>query len=128
MIDTTTIRRTPARAPSSWRLRDAAMKKSVAGFCSFVGHEAASTMDSTPASASLRPSPVTTSTPVARDIGTTSWPASSTTSTTWRPTLPVAAATATFLRSVMTVSLFTSVQQDDERQTCEGTALRGDAV
>src|SRR5918992_4769811 len=123
MIDTTTMRWTPARSPSSWRLRDAAMKKSVAGFCSFDGHEAASTMQSTPASASLRPSPVTTSTPVDRDIGTTSWPAASSTSTVGRPTLPVAPATAIFFRACMSVSFVRSVQQDDERQTREGTAL-----
>ena len=44
MIDTTTIRWTPARSPSSCRLRAEARKNSVAGSCSFDGHEAASTM------------------------------------------------------------------------------------
>src|SRR5919106_3403578 len=120
MIDTTTIRWTPARSPTSWRLRAEAVKNSLAPSWPDV---AASTTHSTPARASLRPSPVTTSTPVDRDIGTTSWPASSSTSTVWRPTLPVAPATAIFLRSAMSVSFVKAVQQDDERQMREGTAL-----
>src|SRR5687768_8772010 len=99
------------------------MKNSVAGPCSGDGHEAASTTHSTPARASLRPSPVTTSTPVDRDIGTTSWPAASSTSTGLRPTPPVAPATAIFLRSCMSTSSVEAVQQDDERQTRAGTAL-----
>src|SRR3712207_7435696 len=39
---TTLFRSTPARSPSSWRLRAAAMKNSVAASCSGDGHEAAS--------------------------------------------------------------------------------------
>src|SRR5215218_5492916 len=104
------------------------MKNSVAGSCSDDGHEAASTTESTPARASLRPSPVTTSTPVDRDMVTTSWPAASSTSTVWRPTLPVAPATAIFLSSCMSASSVEAVQQDDERPTREGTALGGGAA
>ncbi|HXJ66560.1 MAG TPA: hypothetical protein VNN79_22600 [Actinomycetota bacterium] len=51
-------------------------------------------MAETPSSAAASPSPVTTSIPVARDMGTTSWPRSVSTSTTWRPARPVAPATA----------------------------------
>src|SRR6266571_1673814 len=51
-------------------------------------------MHSTPASAAARPSPVMTSTPLEREIGTTSCPCASSTSTTCRPTRPVAPATA----------------------------------
>ena len=59
---------------------------------------------STPVRASARPSPVMMSTPRARDIGTTSWPRASRTSTTWRPTRPVAPATAILLRTAMICS------------------------
>jgi hypothetical protein len=55
---------------------------------------AVSMTHSTPVNASVKPSPVTTSTPVDRDIGTTSWPLASSSSTTRLPTLPVAPATA----------------------------------
>jgi hypothetical protein len=68
-----------------------------AAACASDGLLAASTMDSTPASASSRPAPVTTSTPLERDIATTSCPASSSRSTTCRPTRPVAPATAIFM-------------------------------
>src|SRR4051794_24828635 len=97
MIDTTTRRFTPASSPSCWRLRAAVVKNSVAASRSGEGPVAASTTDSTPASASARPSPVITSTPVARDIGTASWPPASSASTTCLPTLPVAPATATLM-------------------------------
>src|SRR6266498_3357920 len=70
MIETTTICRTPARAPSSCRLRVAAVKKSV--------------------------------------------PSSSSTSTTWRPTLPVAPATAIFPRaSISPPFSFDQAQRSD---------------
>src|SRR5919197_2044596 len=96
MIETTMIRRTLARDPSSCRFRVAVVKKSVAACCSGETPLAASTRDSTPPKASARPSQVTTSTPVERAIATTSYPCSSSTLTTWRPTLPVAPATAIF--------------------------------
>jgi hypothetical protein len=81
MIDTTTICSTPARSPTCCRLRAEAVKKSVAAACSDEGWVAASMMHATPARASARPSPVTTSTPLERDIGTTSCPSASSTST-----------------------------------------------
>jgi hypothetical protein len=58
---------------------------------------------STPASASAKPSPVTT--PVDRDIGTTSWPLASSSSTTRLPTRAVGPATASFMHAGMTASL-----------------------
>src|SRR6266571_1626143 len=94
MIDTTTIRRTPASLPVSCRFRVAVMKKSVAAFWSGEGPLATSMTHSTPARASARPSPLITSTPSERDIWTTSCPSAVRTSTTCRPTLPVAPATA----------------------------------
>jgi hypothetical protein len=94
MMDTTTSRRTPAREPASCRFRAAVTKNSVAGPCSADGEVAVSMMASTPSSAAARPSPVITSTPVARDIATTSCPPPASTSTTCRPTRPVAPATA----------------------------------
>src|SRR6266700_1580194 len=75
MMDTTTIRRTPARSPACCRFRAAAVKNVVAACCSGEG-------------------PVTTSTPLERDIATTSWPPALRMWATWRPTLPVAPATA----------------------------------
>ena len=74
MIDTTTIRCTPARSPASWRFRAAVVKNSVAAAWSGEGPVAASTMTSAPATASASPSPVMTSTPRERDIAATSWP------------------------------------------------------
>src|SRR5262249_32772776 len=62
--------------------------------CSGDGPVAASMTASTPARAAARPSPVMTSTPSERDIGTTSYPRSVSTPAAWRPTLPVAPATA----------------------------------
>src|SRR5439155_10103346 len=52
---------------------------------------------SAPARASARPLPVMTSTPLDRDIRTTSCPRPSSTSTTCRPTRPVAPATPIFI-------------------------------
>src|SRR5919198_2405379 len=104
MIDTTTILRTPAGSPARCKLRAAVVKNSVAACCSGEGPVAVSTTHSTPSRASARPSPVITSTPLEREIRTTSWPRASSTSTTWRPTLPVAPATATFRRSWLTIS------------------------
>jgi hypothetical protein len=82
MIETTTIRRTPARSPSSCRLRAAVVKNSVAASCSGEAPVATSITDSAPASASARPSPAMTSTPLEREIGTTSCPLASSKSTT----------------------------------------------
>src|SRR5919198_3224936 len=96
MIDTTTILRTRAFSPAWCKLRAAVVKKSVAACCSGDGPVAVSTMHSTPFSASARPSPLITSTPVDRDIATTSCRRAWSTSTTCRPTLPVAPATAIF--------------------------------
>ena len=72
MIDTTIIRFTPACSPASCRLRAALVKNSVASCWSGEGPVAASMMHSTPGSAAASPSPVTMSTPVARDMATTS--------------------------------------------------------
>jgi hypothetical protein len=94
MIETATIRRAPARWPASCRFRAAVVKNAVAGSCSGEGPVAASIMLSTPDRASARPSPVITSTPREREIATTSCPRSPSTSTAWRPTRPVAPATA----------------------------------
>ena len=71
-----------------------AVKNAVA--CSWSGERpvAASMMVSTPASAASRPSPVTTSTPLERAIGTTSCPRRARISTRWDPTRPVAPVTA----------------------------------
>jgi hypothetical protein len=101
MIDTTTIRCTQARSPASCRFRDAVVKNSVAAASSGEGPVATSTTHSTPARASSSPSRVITSTPVARDIATTSCPRAWSTSTTCLPTRPVAPATAIFLRACM---------------------------
>ncbi len=59
----------------------AVTKNLVAASSSGEGPVAASMMQSTPASASGSPSPVMTSTPLDREIGTTSCPARSSTST-----------------------------------------------
>jgi hypothetical protein len=66
---------------------------------------AASMIVSTPARASSRPSPVITSTPLEREIGTTSYPRDSRMSTTGRPTRPVAPATAILVLRCISVSL-----------------------
>jgi hypothetical protein len=63
MIETTTIRLTPARSPAALRLRAAVVKNSVAACSSGDGPVAASMTTSTPASAASRPSPVMMSTP-----------------------------------------------------------------
>src|SRR5436190_1866661 len=68
MIDTTTIRRTPARSPAACRLRAEVVKNSVAARSSGEGPVATSTTTSTPASASSRPAPVITSTPRVRAV------------------------------------------------------------
>ena len=67
-IDTSTIRRTPARSPCSCRLRAAVVKNSMAACSSGVGGVVASMMHSTPSRASARPAPVMTSTPLERAI------------------------------------------------------------
>ncbi len=72
MIDTTTIRCTPARSPAACRFRAAVVKNAVASYSSPDGPVAVSTMQSTPTSAASSPSPVMTSTPSERAIGTTS--------------------------------------------------------
>src|SRR5262249_8961268 len=64
----------------------------------------------TPESACARPSPVTTSTPLERDIDTTSCPWALSTATTWRPTLPVAPATAILLPACMRTLLVLNIQ------------------
>jgi hypothetical protein len=90
-------------------LRAEAVKNSLAavgaGRCRpFAVPLAASMTHSAPANASAKPSPVTTSTPVDRDIGTTSWPPAPSSSTTRRPTRPVAPATAIFMDAGMDAS------------------------
>jgi hypothetical protein len=94
MIETTSIRRTPAASPASWRFRLAVVKNAVASASSGDGPVAASMMQSTPVRARSRPTAVMTSRPWFREIGTTPCPRSSRTSTTWRPSRPVAPATA----------------------------------
>ena len=96
MIETTTIRFAPAAAPARWRFRAEAVKNAVASSWSGEGPVAVSMMVSTPASASSRPSPLTTSTPLERAIGTTSCPRCSRISTRGDPTRPVAPVTAIF--------------------------------
>src|SRR5918995_2428765 len=97
MIDTRTSRRTPARRPASCRLRVEVVKNSVAACWSGEGPVATSMIVWTPGRAWSSPSPVVTSTPSERAIGTTSWPRDSRMSTTGRPTRPVAPATAIFV-------------------------------
>jgi hypothetical protein len=63
-------------------LRAAVVKNSVAARSSGEGAVATPMTVSTPARAAARPSPVITSTPVERDIGTTSCPPATSTSTT----------------------------------------------
>jgi hypothetical protein len=82
MIETTTIRWTPASAPASCRFRAAVVKNSVAASRSGEGPVAASTMHSVPARLSASPSLVITSTPREREIWTTSCPRASSRSTT----------------------------------------------
>jgi hypothetical protein len=72
MIDTTTIRCTPARSPASCRLRAASVKNSVAAAWSGEDVVATSMMHSTPENACARPPSLTTSTPLEHDIATTS--------------------------------------------------------
>src|SRR5581483_2845288 len=124
-IETITIRRTPASRPSSCRLWAEAWKNVVAASWSGDGWVAATITVSTPAGASASPSPGTTSTPLEREIDTTSWRRAASTSTTWRPTLPVAPVTAILLADGMTVSFqASSFAGNDERAASEGT---GDA-
>jgi hypothetical protein len=82
MIEMVTMRFTPAHSPASWRLRADVVKNSVAASCSGEGPVAVSITTSTPSSASARPSPVMTSTPFDRDIGTAVCPRAVSTSTT----------------------------------------------
>ena len=82
MIETTTYRATPARSPACCRFLAAVVKNSVAARCSELGPAVTSMMASASLSASARPSPVMTSTPADREIGTTSCPAALSTSTT----------------------------------------------
>src|SRR6478672_3406228 len=96
MIETTTIRVTPAAAPARCTFRADAVKNAVACSSSGEGPVAASMMVSTPTSAASRPSPLTTSTPLERAIGTTSCPRCSRISTRCDPTRPVAPVTAIF--------------------------------
>jgi hypothetical protein len=93
--DTSTIRCTPAFWPISCRLWAEAVKNSLAALgarrCRPLAVPLAASMThSAPVIASPNPSPLTTSTPVDRDIATTPWPHASSTSTTRLPTLPVA--------------------------------------
>ena len=90
--------RTPAAASAASRLRVTAPKNARDAASDIVCVEDTSITTSTPASASARPTPVTRSTPVDRVSTTGSWPVSRTTSTTWRPTVPVPPATAIFMR------------------------------
>src|SRR5437764_5974490 len=96
MIETTTIRFTLAAAPARCRFRAEVVKKAVASSWSGDGPVAASMTVSTPTSASSRPSPVTTSTPLERAIWTTSCPRCSRISTRCDPSRPVAPVTAIF--------------------------------
>lgn len=97
MIDTTTIRRTPFLCPAWCRLRAVVVKNSVAAACSGDGVLDTSMITSTLFRASARPSPVTTSTPEEREMGTTWWSRSSSTRATCLPTRPVAPTTAILL-------------------------------
>ena len=107
MMDTTTSLRTPVFSPASCRFLVAVVKNSVAAPCSGDGPVATSMMTSAPSSAVARPSPVITSTPFERDIATTSCPRSLSTSTTCRPTRPVAPATAILVMSFSSFSAMT---------------------
>jgi hypothetical protein len=127
MIETRTIRRTPARAPSSCMFRVAAVKKSVAACCSGEAPLVASTRESTSRNASARPSPVTTSIPAEREIATTSRPCSSSTSTTWRPTLPVTPATAIFPRVFISAPFSFDSTHDPIVLASSGGSHRGGA-
>ena len=98
-METTTIRCTPASRPRSCRFRAAVVKNSVAAASSGEGPVVRSTMPSAPSSASASPSPVITSTPFERAIGTTSCPRASRISATCRPARPVAPATAMLISS-----------------------------
>jgi hypothetical protein len=76
MTDTSTMRCTPAFRPNSCRLRAAVVKNSRAAWGApglpLAVPLAASMTHSTATNAFAKPSPVTTFTPVHRDIGTTS--------------------------------------------------------
>ena len=74
-METTTYRATPARSPACCRFAAAVVKNSVAARCSELGPAVTSMMASAPVTALARPSPVMTSTPADREIGTTSCPA-----------------------------------------------------
>jgi hypothetical protein len=86
----------PLRSGGGAGSLNVAMKNSVAACWSGEGPVAVSMIVSAPASASSRPSPLTTSTPVEREIGTTSCPRCSKLSTRGDPTRPVAPVTAIF--------------------------------
>src|SRR6266498_500203 len=72
MIETTMIRATETRSPACCRLRAAAVKNSVASAWPDEAPLATSITQSAPVRASASPSPVRTSTPCLREIGTTS--------------------------------------------------------
>src|SRR5918994_1834077 len=105
MIDTRTSLRTPAHRPASCRLRVELVKNSVAACWSGDGPVATSMIVWTPVRAWSSPSPVITSTPCEREMGTTSYPRDSRMSTTGRPTRPVAPATAILVLRCISVSL-----------------------
>src|SRR5215211_4200694 len=135
MIETTTIRLAPAAAPARCRFRAEAVKNAVADSWSGEGPVAVSMMVSAPASASSRPSPLTTSTPTERAIGITSCPRRVRISTRGDPTRPVAPVTAIFwLLPSLCIALpflaptaLSVVQHEDERDPLRstGAASRG---
>src|SRR4051794_29687591 len=133
MIETTTIPVAPAFAPARWRFRAEAVKNSVAASWSGVGHVAVSMMVSAPASAPSRPSPLTTSIPFERAIGTTPCPRCSRISTRGDPTRPVAPVTAILwilfsvciVRPFPAIAVLSAVHPDDERDPSKSTGRRG---
>src|SRR5690348_13965291 len=126
MIDTTTSLRTPALTPASCRFLVAVVKNSLAGPCSGDGPVVTSMTTSTPASAAARPSPVITSTPFERDIRTTSCPPPRSTSTTCRPTRPVAPATAILAMSYLPRRLNRHPVDGSRRAECDAIAHHED--
>jgi hypothetical protein len=96
MIDSSTVRVTPARVAAAPSRSATVSKKVVAPSCSTVGEFVTSTTTSAPASArsSSASDPATRSTPAARDSSTTSCPALRAAMPSSRPTCPVAPAIA----------------------------------
>ena len=96
MIESSTVRATPARVAAAPSRSATAVKNVVAPSCSTVGEFVTSTTTSAPASAaSIRSGgPSTRSTPLARDSSTTSCPALRAVLVSSRPTSPVAPAMA----------------------------------